>query len=75
MCPYRSRPVRALTVAAPEELVCEIRRATDVRFGSLADIGAQIAMSAILPIADIDQGALNVRFVPITDLRMTALSR
>jgi hypothetical protein len=40
----------------------------DVRFGSLADIGAQIVMSAIPPKVDMDLGALNVRFVPTTDI-------
>ena len=45
-----------------------------VRFGSLADIGAQIAMSAIPPKADIQQTHEQVRFVPFAAIRIAALA-
>jgi hypothetical protein len=40
----------------------------NVRFGSKADIGRSIAMSALPPKADIVQRSGNVRFVPKADI-------
>ena len=40
----------------------------NVRFGSLADIGERIGMSALLPTADIPRVQMNVCLVPIGDI-------
>ena len=40
----------------------------DVRYGSLGDMAAVFAMSALPPIADIRVDIPDVRFVPIADI-------